>query len=62
MLQRSHAGYIDWPKAAREMITVQEPKFAPMTIGINDRKQIREAAQTIGGEAAQMGGRFGGPY
>jgi lysophospholipase L1-like esterase len=31
------------------MIAVQKPKFVLMMIGINDRKQIREAAQATGG-------------
>src|ERR1700704_3938665 len=44
-----HGDYPDWPKAAREMIAVQKPKFVLMMIGINDRKQIREAAQATGG-------------
>jgi len=37
--------YPDWPQAAREMIASQKPKFVLMMIGVNDRKQIREAAQ-----------------
>jgi len=37
--------YPDWPQAAREMIAAQKPKFVLMMIGINDRRQIREAAQ-----------------
>src|SRR5580700_1327119 len=37
--------YPDWPKAAREMIAAQKPKFVLMMIGLNDRKQMREAAQ-----------------
>src|ERR1700704_1472654 len=40
-----HGEYPDWPKAAREMIAAQKPKFVVMMIGVNDRKQIREAAQ-----------------
>jgi hypothetical protein len=37
--------YPDWPQAAREMIASQKPKFVLMMVGVNDRKQIREAAQ-----------------
>jgi hypothetical protein len=37
--------YPDWPQAAREMITGQKPKFVLMMVGINDRRQMREAAQ-----------------
>jgi len=37
--------YPDWPAAAREMIAGQKPKFVLMMVGINDRRQIREAAQ-----------------
>jgi hypothetical protein len=37
--------YPDWPQAAREMIAAQKSKFVLMMIGVNDRKQIREAAQ-----------------
>ena len=37
--------YPDWPLAAKEMIAAQKPKFVVMMIGLNDRKQIREAAQ-----------------
>src|SRR6516164_6862986 len=37
--------YPDWPQAAREMIAAQKPKFVLMMVGVNDRKQIREAAQ-----------------
>jgi uncharacterized protein len=37
--------YPDWPLAAREIIAGQKPKFVLMMIGINDRRQIREAAQ-----------------
>ena len=40
-----HGEYPDWPKAAREMIAAQKPKFVVMMIGVNDRLQIREAAQ-----------------
>jgi uncharacterized protein len=40
-----HGEYPDWPKAARDMIASQKPKFVVMMIGINDRKQIREASQ-----------------
>src|SRR6202521_3684914 len=38
--------YPDWPQAAREMIAAQKPKFVLMMIGVNDRRQIRETAQT----------------
>ena len=38
--------YPDWPKMAREMIAVLKPKFVLMMIGLNDRKQIREATQS----------------
>jgi hypothetical protein len=38
--------YPDWPKMAHEMIAVQKPKFVLMMIGLNDRKQIREATQS----------------
>ncbi|HSV23769.1 MAG TPA: SGNH family hydrolase [Xanthobacteraceae bacterium] len=37
--------YPDWPPAARELIASQKPKFVLMMIGINDRRQIREAVQ-----------------
>src|SRR6516165_10827409 len=37
--------YPDWPQAARELIASQKPKFVLMMIGINDRRQIREAVQ-----------------
>jgi uncharacterized protein len=39
--------YPDWPLAAKEMIAVQKPKFVVMMIGLNDRKQIKEAAQPV---------------
>jgi uncharacterized protein len=39
--------YPDWPQAAREMIAAQKPKFVLMMIGLNDRRQIRETAQTV---------------
>jgi uncharacterized protein len=39
--------YPDWPVAAKEMIAVQKPKFVVMMIGLNDRKQIKEAAQPV---------------
>jgi hypothetical protein len=39
-----HGENPDWPKAAREIITAQKPKFVLMMIGLNDRKQIRETA------------------
>ena len=39
--------YPDWPLAAKEMIAAQKPKFVVMMIGLNDRKQIREAAQPV---------------
>src|ERR1700730_3769214 len=41
----AHDEYPDWPKTAREMIASQKPKFVLMMIGLNDRKQMREAAQ-----------------
>jgi hypothetical protein len=41
----THSEYPDWPKAARETIAAQKPKFELMMIGLNDRKQVREAAQ-----------------
>jgi uncharacterized protein len=37
--------YPDWPQTIREMIAAQKPKFAVMMIGLNDRKQIKEAPQ-----------------
>jgi uncharacterized protein len=37
--------YPDWPLAAKEMIAAQKPKFVVMMIGLNDRRQIKEAAQ-----------------
>jgi uncharacterized protein len=37
--------YPDWPKAARELIATQKPKFVLMMIGLNDRKPMREARQ-----------------
>jgi uncharacterized protein len=39
--------YPDWPLAAKEMISAQKPKFVVMMIGLNDRKQIKEAAQPV---------------
>ena len=39
--------YPDWPQAAKEMIAAQKPKFVVMMIGLNDRKQIKEAAQSV---------------
>jgi hypothetical protein len=39
--------YPDWPQAAKEMIAAQKPKFVVMMIGLNDRKQIKEAAQPV---------------
>jgi uncharacterized protein len=39
--------YPDWPQTAREMIAAQKPKFVVMMIGLNDRRQIRETAQTV---------------
>ena len=39
--------YPDWPVAAKEMIAAQKPKFVVMMIGLNDRKQIREAVQPV---------------
>jgi uncharacterized protein len=39
--------YPDWPVAAKEMIAVQKPKFVVMMIGLNDRKQIKEAVQPV---------------
>jgi uncharacterized protein len=40
-----HGEYPDWPKAAREMIAGEKPKFVLMMVGVNDRRQLREAAQ-----------------
>ena len=46
--QRDSRGeYPDWPQAARELIASQKPKFVLMMIGINDRRSIRETAQSI---------------
>src|SRR6266481_4706033 len=39
--------YPDWSVAAKEMIAAQKPKFVVMMIGLNDRKQIKEAAQLV---------------
>ena len=39
--------YPDWPQAAREMIAAQRPKFVVMMIGLNDRRQIKEATQPV---------------
>jgi uncharacterized protein len=39
--------YPDWPLAAKEMIAAQKPKFVVMMIGMNDRRQIKEAAQPV---------------
>jgi hypothetical protein len=36
--------YPDWPQAAREMISAQKPKFVLMMLGLNDRKEIQQAA------------------
>jgi uncharacterized protein len=36
--------YPDWPPAARDLIAGQKPKFVLMMVGINDRRQFREAA------------------
>ncbi len=36
--------YPDWPQAARDLIAAQKPKFVLMMVGINDRRQFREAA------------------
>src|SRR5215470_1726664 len=36
--------YPDWPPAARDLIAAQKPKFVLMMVGINDRRQFREAA------------------
>src|SRR5712671_6387394 len=35
--------YPDWPQAARDLIGAQKPKFVLMMVGINDRRQLREA-------------------
>jgi len=35
--------YPDWPQAARDLIAGQKPKFVLMMVGINDRRQFREA-------------------
>src|SRR6267143_4501170 len=35
--------YPDWPPAARDLIGAQKPKFVLMMVGINDRRQLREA-------------------
>jgi hypothetical protein len=37
--------YPDWPRAAREMISTQKPKFVLMMLGLNDRREIRQTAQ-----------------
>lgn len=37
--------YPDWPRAAREMIATQKPKFVLFMIGTNDRRQFREVTQ-----------------
>jgi uncharacterized protein len=39
--------YPDWPLAAKEMIAAQKPKFVVMMIGMNDRRQIKEAPQAV---------------
>jgi hypothetical protein len=39
--------YPDWPLAAKEMIAAQKPKFVVMMIGMNDRRQIKEAPQPV---------------
>src|SRR6202521_5088394 len=39
--------YPDWPQTIRDMIAAQKPKFVVMMIGLNDRKQIKEAAQPV---------------
>ncbi len=39
--------YPDWPVAAKEMIEAQKPKFVVMMIGMNDRRQIKEAPQPV---------------
>ena len=39
--------YPDWPQAARELIASQKPKFVVMMVGINDRRQIREASLAL---------------
>jgi uncharacterized protein len=39
--------YPDWPQTIKEMIAAQKPKFVVMMIGLNDRKQIKEAAQPV---------------
>jgi uncharacterized protein len=39
--------YPDWPLVAKELIAAQKPKFVVMMIGLNDRKQIKEAAQAV---------------
>jgi hypothetical protein len=44
--------YPDWPQAAREMISAQKPKFVLMMLGLNDRKEIRQAAQEASSRAA----------
>jgi uncharacterized protein len=44
--------YPDWPRAAREMIAAQKPKFVVMMIGLNDRRQIKEATQPVGAKPA----------
>src|SRR6266481_2796847 len=35
--------YPDWPQAARDLIAGQKPKFVLMMVGVNDRRQFREA-------------------
>src|SRR5258707_263979 len=44
---RSHPGgeYPDGPPAARDLIGPQKPKFGLMMVGINARRQLREAGR-----------------
>jgi hypothetical protein len=56
-----HGEYPDWPRAAREMIASRKPKFVVMMIGINDRKQIREAFRVAPLRAAKPSSQAGDP-
>jgi uncharacterized protein len=46
--------YPDWPLAAKEMIAAQKPKFVVMMIGLNDRRQIKEAPQPVRAKPAPL--------
>jgi hypothetical protein len=39
--------YPDWPQAARDLIAAQKPKFVLMMVGVNDRRQFREATPAV---------------